>query len=117
MKVGMIILDIYKQFRQKIKEDIIVFGTIQIELFRESDLEFEQENSPLPAEITDPRSTKGTVLLFQINPLSIISPSSDRNTPSKITPDLSCFIVSIISILWSYPSFRISVLHTKNQSG
>jgi len=43
--------DIYRQFRQRIEEDIIFFGNIQIELFRESDLEFEQENSPLPAGV------------------------------------------------------------------
>jgi len=43
--------DIYRQFRQIIEEDIIVFGDIQIELFRESDLDLEQENSPLPAGV------------------------------------------------------------------
>jgi len=43
--------EIYSKFRHRIQGDVISFGDVFFELFNESDLEFEQENSPLPAGV------------------------------------------------------------------
>jgi len=40
---------VYKKFRQRVKDDIIFFGNMHIELFNDSNLEFEQDNSALTA--------------------------------------------------------------------